>query len=149
MNDTKILLVEDNANDEALALRALNSVSAVGKIHVSRDGKEALDYLFDVDGCAQDDPPCFVLLDLNLPKLNGIEVLRRMRTEPAGQLIPVVVMTSSVEQQDLDAAYKAGANSYIRKPVDYGEFKEVVQLLAQYWLGINRVTYSPGLTLAP
>ena len=139
MRPAKILLVEDSPYDEALALKALRGVAAVERIDTRRDGAEAIDYLFGEHGCAQNDPPSLVLLDLKLPKLNGIEVVRRMRSEPAGQRIPVVMMTSSIEQRDLQGAYEAGTNSYIRKPVDFTEFTEAVQLLARYWLGLNQV----------
>ena len=141
MISMKVLLVEDSPYDEALALRALRKVAAVGQIDVSRDGVEALDYLFGEHGCAETNPPHLVLLDLNLPRVNGIELLRRMRAEDAGRLIPVVVMTSSLEQSDLRNAYQAGANSYIRKPVNFVEFTAAVDLMAQYWLGLNRVPY--------
>ena len=144
MKAARILLVEDSPDDEALALRALRKVRAVARVDVAKDGIQALDYLFGDKGCASNDPPQLVLLDLKLPKMSGLEVLRRIRKEPAGQLIPIVVLTSSRERNDLAQAYRAGANSYIRKPVNFEEFDAAVKLLAQYWLGLNEVPYALG-----
>jgi two-component system response regulator len=140
MNDRTILLVEDNPNDEALTLRALKKNNIQDRVVVARDGAEALDYLFGT-GAYQDrspsDLPRVVLLDLKLPKVGGLEVLRRMRADARTKLVPVVILTSSNEERDLVAGYGSGANSYIRKPVDFTEFSETVRHLGRYWLQLN------------
>lgn len=139
--DTKsILLVEDNPDDEALTLRALDKSGVNGNVVVVRDGAEALDYLFCRGPYAGRDvsqTPVMVLLDLKLPKLGGIEVLKEMRRDDRMRCIPVVVLTSSREQQDIQNSYSSGANSYVRKPVDFVEFTEAVKQLGTYWLRIN------------
>lgn len=135
-----ILLVEDNADEEALTLRALEKNNIGNKVIVVRDGSEALDYLFCRNTYAERDPhdlPQLILLDLKLPKLDGLEVLRRLRAEPRTQLLPVVILTSSKEEQDLIEGYKNKVNSYIRKPVNYDQFVETVRELGLYWLGLN------------
>ncbi|HVK99835.1 MAG TPA: response regulator [Dongiaceae bacterium] len=137
-----ILLVEDNADDELLALRALKKTSVPSNIIVARDGEEALDYLFGLGkyaGRNVGDQPKVVFLDLKLPKLSGIDVLRSIRKDDRTCRMPVVLLTSSDEPQDLIDGYDSGANSYINKPVDFNEFVEQVKLLGQYWLGVNRV----------
>jgi len=140
MNDRTILLVEDNPNDEALTLRALKKNNIQDRVVVARDGAEALDYLF-ATGAYQDrnptDVPRVVLLDLKLPKIDGLEVLRRVRANARTKLVPVVILTSSNEEGDLVAGYGSGANSYIRKPVDFTEFSEAVGHLGRYWLQLN------------
>lgn len=129
-----IVLVEDNPDDEALTLRALKKNAIANEIIVLRDGAEALDYL--MRGAAL---PQLVLLDLKLPKIDGLEVLRRLRSEPRTSLMPVVVLTSSNEERDLVESYRLGANSYIRKPVDFEQFTEAVRQLGLYWLVLNQV----------
>jgi len=138
--DGVILLVEDNPDDEALTLRALKKNNVANEVVVARDGVEALDYLFGTGAHAGRDRgqmPQVVLLDLNLPRLDGLEVLRRIRSEPTTQLIPVVVLTSSKEDRDLVESYRLGANSYVRKPVNFLEFVEAARQLGLYWLVLN------------
>jgi two-component system response regulator len=140
MIDRTILLVEDNPNDEALTLRALKKNNIQDRVVVARDGAEALDYLFATGAFQGRDPsevPRVVLLDLKLPKVDGLEVLRRLRANAQTQLLPVVILTSSNEERDLVAGYGSGANSYIRKPVDFTEFSETVRHLGNYWLHLN------------
>ena len=136
-----ILLVEDNPDDEALTLRALKKNNILNTVVVAHDGVEALDYLLGTGKYQEQPPPLpqVVLLDLKLPKVDGMEVLRRLRTEPATRLLPVVVLTSSNEQRDLLECYSHGANSYVRKPVDFAEFMEAVRHLGLYWLVLNQV----------
>ena len=138
--DGVILLVEDNPDDVALTLRALKQNSILNQVVVVDDGAEALDYLFCTGAYAQRDPratPEVVLLDLKLPKVNGFEVLKRMRADERTRLLPVVVLTSSDEEKDLVNSYKFGANSYVRKPVDFDQFREAVHQLKLYWLLLN------------
>lgn len=140
MSTTKpILLVEDNPDDELLTLRALKKNNVQNEVVVARDGPEALAYLLGSDEPGTPPPirPAMILLDLKLPKIDGIEVLRRLRANPATRLIPVVILTSSREEQDLIAGYELGANSYIRKPVDFVQFIEAVRNLGLYWLVLN------------
>lgn len=140
MNKT-ILLVEDNPDDEALTLRAVRKHMPYG-IVVARDGAEALDYLFGTGGHSERDSlanPLLVLLDLKLPKVNGLEVLRRMRENVKTRSIPVIVFTSSTEEQDILDSYRLGANSYIRKPVDYGQFCDNMKQVMTYWLSVNQL----------
>ncbi|MHB8399321.1 MAG: response regulator [Candidatus Limnocylindrales bacterium] len=147
MNSTTILLVEDNPDDEALTLRALTKNNILNEVVVARDGVEALDYLFCRGAYAARNPdhgPALTLLDLKLPKLDGLEVLRAVRANPATQLLPVVILTSSREEQDLIDGYRLGANSYIRKPVDFNQFVEAVRALGVYWLVLNERPPSPG-----
>ena len=134
-----ILLVEDNRMDEVLTLRALKNNNLIDQIVVARDGVEALDYLFATGRYAgrSGGLPDLVLLDLKLPKLDGIEVLRRLRAENATRLLPVVMLTSSREDGDLMDSYGSGCNSYVRKPVDFNEFAEAVKQLGIYWLMLN------------
>ena len=133
MNNGTILLVEDNPDDEKLTLRALKKNNIANPVKVARDGQEALDYLFDNNQKL----PAVVLLDLRLPKVGGLEVLQRMRASPVRRLVPVVVLTSSKEESDLVHAYSIGANSYIRKPVDFEQFSAAVRHLGMYWLMLN------------
>jgi two-component system, response regulator len=140
MKGERILLVEDNADDEALALRALKRSAPVEDVVVARDGVEALDYLFATGtyaGRNGGEMPDLVLLDLKLPRVDGLEVLRRMRADERTRLIPVVVLTSSSEEQDLIDGYGLGANSYVRKPVDFARFTRAVEQLKLYWLSLN------------
>ena len=133
-----ILLVEDNPRDEALTLRALRKSNILNKVVVVHDGVEALDYLFSTDAEGNPKPlPQLVLLDLKLPKLDGHEVLKRIRTEPRTQVLPVVILTTSVEDRDRLEGYRLGANSYVRKPVDFTQFVEAVGQLGLYWLVLN------------
>jgi two-component system, response regulator len=136
-----ILLVEDNPDDEALTLRAVRKHMPHG-IAVARDGAEALEFLFGTGRHADRDlstPPLLVLLDLKLPKVNGLEVLRRMREDARTRPIPVVVFTSSTEEQDILDCYRLGANSYIRKPVDYVQFCDDLKQVMTYWLCVNQL----------
>lgn len=136
MNGEKhILLVEDNPDDEALTLRALKKNNIANEIVVVRDGAQALERLHGDDGGKS--LPAVILLDLKLPKVDGLEVLKRLRADPRTALIPVVILTSSKEEQDLIAGYKLGANSYIRKPVDFNDFVTAVSHLGLYWLMLN------------
>jgi two-component system response regulator len=135
-----ILLVEDEPDDEALTLRALHQNNVGNRIVVARDGVEALDYLFAKNDYADRDPndlPQLILLDIKLPKMDGLEVLRQIRTNPRTRLLPVVILTSSKEEQDLIEGYKSRVNSYIRKPVDFTRFVETIRELGLYWLGLN------------
>jgi two-component system, response regulator len=140
MAASPILLVEDNSDDEALTLRALKKNNIKNEIVVARDGVEALDYLFATGTHAGRDPsvmPQVVLLDLKLPRIDGLEVLKRMRANERTHLVPVVILTSSNEERDRIAGYKLGANSYVRKPVDFSQFVDSVRQLGLYWLILN------------
>lgn len=140
MNHKMILLLEDNADDEALTLRALNKHKIANKIEVVRDGAEALDFLFATGAHAGRDArelPQVILLDLKLPKVDGLEVLRRIRSDPRTRMQPVVILTSSREEQDMIQAYSLGVNSYVRKPVDFNQFVEAIGQLGLYWLVLN------------
>jgi len=139
-NRKTILLVEDNPDDLELTLLALKRSNLGQDIVVARDGQEALDYLFGEGNYAQRDTrelPVMTLLDLKLPKINGLEVLQRIRSEPRTRRLPVVILTSSDERGDLVASYNLGANSYVRKPVDFAQFNEVLRQLTLYWLRVN------------
>jgi CheY-like chemotaxis protein len=141
MPNNIILLVEDNPDDEALTLRALKKKNIANEVVIARDGAEALDYLFgtgtfkDRDGSIL---PAVILLDLKLPKIDGLEVLKRIRADQRTRFLPVVVLTSSNEDQDLLNSYSQGCNSYIRKPVDFDEFAEAIAQLGLYWLVLNQ-----------
>ena len=140
MGDKIILLVEDNPDDEALTLRALKKNNIQNQVVVARDGAEALDYFFGTGAYTGRDMnvmPTVTLLDLKLPKVDGLEVLRRLRADERTRNLPVVILTSSKEEQDLLNGYKLGANSYIRKPVDFIQFTESVRQLGLYWLVLN------------
>ena len=142
MLEKTILLVEDNADDEELTLRALKKNNVKNNLVVARNGVEALDFLFGTGACAGRNVaalPGLVLLDLKLPKIDGLEVLRRIRADERTRRIPVTVLTSSKEEQDLIKSYDLGANSYIRKPVDFNQFTEAVRQLGMYWLMLNEV----------
>jgi CheY-like chemotaxis protein len=137
----EILLVEDNPNDVELTLHALKKSKLVNHIEVVRDGAEALDFIFgqgEYENRSVKHPPRVILLDLKLPKVSGLEVLERLKTDPRTRHIPVVVLTSSGEERDIVESYRLGVNSYIRKPVDFDQFTEAVQQLGFYWLLLNK-----------
>lgn len=138
MDARTLLLVEDNADDEALTLRAFAKNNIGTGVVVAHDGVEALDYLLGV-GSQAGIRPQLILLDLKLPKLDGLEVLRRLRADPRTRRTPVVVLTSSVEESDLVRCYELGANSYIRKPVNFDQFVETLRQLQLYWVLLNEV----------
>jgi two-component system, response regulator len=141
MTDRTILLVEDNPDDQELTRRALQRINILNPLVIAADGAEALDFLFRAGKYARrnrDDPPAVVLLDLKLPKIDGLEVLRRVRDDPATRMTPVIVLTSSPEEQDLIRSYRLGANSYIRKPVNFAQFSDAVRQLGLYWLMLNQ-----------
>src|SRR6266853_2676087 len=140
MEDKTILLVEDNADDEKLTLRALKKNNISNEVFVARNGVEALDYLFGTGTYSGRDTsvmPEVVLLDLKFPKIDGLEVLRQLRGNERTKLLPVVILTSSNEEQDRLSGYGLGANSYVRKPVDFNQFMEAVRQLGLYWLVLN------------
>jgi CheY-like chemotaxis protein len=138
MTEDTILLVEDNLGDEMLTLRALKKANIANKVVVARDGVEALDYLAPAGVNAPTHKlPRLILLDLNLPKLGGLEVLKRIRANERTRLLPVVILTTSVEDQDRLEGYRLGANSYVRKPIDFSEFAQAVTHLGLYWLMLN------------
>ncbi|MCJ7433094.1 MAG: response regulator [Anaerolineales bacterium] len=142
MNAKLILLVEDNPDDEELTLLALKKSNILNEVIVARDGVEALDYLFATGTYADRSPsrmPQLIMLDLKLPKLDGLEVLKRLRADPRTKLIPVVILTSSSEEEDVVASYNNGANSYVRKPVDFHRFADAIKQLGMYWLILNEV----------
>ncbi len=136
MNKKIILLVEDNPDDELLTMRALKKNNVMNDIVICRNGVEAIDYLFGKNG-NESELPQLVLLDLKLPKIDGLEVLRKIRTAEKTRFLPVVVLTSSKEERDIVESYKLGANSYIQKPVDFSQFIEAVKQLQLYWLVMN------------
>jgi two-component system, response regulator len=142
VSDRTILLVEDNPDDEALTLRAFKKSGIRNEVVVLRDGAEALAYLFPGNGDTVP-RPALILLDLNLPKVGGLEVLRRMRADERTQLIPVVVLTSSKLDEDILDSYRNGANAYVRKPVNFSDFAEAVRTLGVFWLLLNEPV--PGL----
>ncbi|OPZ87475.1 MAG: Response regulator rcp1 [bacterium ADurb.Bin429] len=142
MSTPIILLVEDNRDDEELTRLALKECNVANELVVARDGKEALDWLFCEGQYADRDPcriPCIILLDLKLPKISGLEVLERLRATPRTRRLPVVILTSSREEQDLLRGYDLGANSYIRKPVDFDQFTNAVRQLGVYWMVLNEL----------
>jgi two-component system, response regulator len=142
MASPPILLVEDNPDDEALTLRAFRRNNIQHEVVVARDGVEALDYLFGTGNYAGRDlsvMPQLILLDLKLPRIDGLQVLERLRADPRTRLLPVVILTSSKEQQDLIEGYSLGANSYVRKPVDFNKFIDAVKQLGLYWLILNEL----------
>jgi two-component system response regulator len=146
MSEKIILLVEDNQDDEELAVLAFERSRVANEMVVVRDGQEALDYLLGTEANAGKDAkelPQLVLLDLKLPKVDGLEVLRRLRAAPRTRLLPIVVVTSSREEEDLFMSYDGGANSYVRKPVDFARFAEAIHQLQMYWLVLNE---SPTVT---
>lgn len=140
LTERPILLVEDNPDDEALTLRAFGKNGVLNPVIVVRDGVEAIDYLFAAGTHSGRDlsrMPVVVLLDLKLPRIDGLEVLRRIRADERTALLPVVILTTSGEQRDIQQAYQLGANSFIRKPVDYSDFVQSVQAIVTYWLALN------------
>ncbi|SMF40381.1 two-component system, unclassified family, response regulator [Tistlia consotensis] len=146
MSARNILLIEDNPDDEALTLRAFRKNNISNPVVVARDGAEALDYLFATGehaGRDVSDLPQVVLLDLKLPKVDGLEVLRRVRADERTRLLPVVILTSSGEERDLVEGYRLGANSYVRKPVDFDAFVEAARQLGLYWLLLNEMPPRP------
>ena len=151
VKDKVILLVEDNPNDVALTLRALKKNNIANEVIVARDGEEALDFLFGTGAYADRDIsilPQVVLLDLKMPKVDGLEVLHRIRADERTKLLPVVILTSSNEERDLIEGYRLGANSYVRKPVDFAQFIEAVRQLGLYWLVLNEVPSSGSLAVS-
>ena len=141
MPDKLILLVEDNPDDEALTMRALKQSKLANDIVIARDGSEALDFMFGTgahEGRDLSHMPTVVLLDLKLPKVSGLEVLQRLREDPRTRLVPVVVLTSSSEDEDMMRSYQLGANSYVRKPVVFGKFADAVSQLGLYWMLLNQ-----------
>ncbi len=152
MNTPVILLVEDNPDDEALTLRALSRSGLADRIQVVRDGAEALDFLFGAGQYADRDVsrlPTLILLDLKLPRIDGLEVLRRIRADPRTGLACVVVFTSSGEERDILHAYQHHANSFVRKPVAFESFSQTVELVARYWLTVNEPDRSMGERTQP
>jgi two-component system response regulator len=140
MTNPTILLVEDNADDEELTLRALSRNNIGNQVVVVRDGQEAVDWLEGTGPHTGRDPnhiPALILLDLKLPKIDGLDVLRRLRANPRTALVPVVILTSSKEERDRASGYKGGANSYVQKPVDFTSFVDAVRQLGMYWLMLN------------
>ena len=141
MTEKSILLVEDNPDDEALTMRALKQSKLANEIVITRDGNEALEFLFATGKYAGRDvshTPAVILLDLKLPKLSGLEVLQQLRGDPRTRLVPVVVLTSSSEDEDMMRSYQLGANSYVRKPVVFGRFADAVSQLGLYWMLLNQ-----------
>ncbi len=146
-NNKRILLVEDNPDDVELTLRAFKKNNIMNEVVVKRDGAEALDFFFGKNGVAGKETngmPSVILLDLKLPKIDGIEVLKKLRSDGRTKLIPIVILTSSKEQKDLIDSYNLGANSYIRKPVDFNHFAEAVKQLGLYWLILNEAPPKSG-----
>jgi len=142
MNNKKILLVEDNPDDIELTLRAFRKNNILNEIIIKRDGAEALDFFFGKNGVAVNncnDLPILTMLDLKLPKVDGLDVLKKIRSDKRTKLIPVVILTSSNERSDLLSGYELGCNSYIRKPVDFNQFTDTVKQLGFYWLLINEM----------
>lgn len=143
MNDGTILLVDDNPDDVALTLRALRKNNITNAVEVASDGEEALRYLFTADE-TDHRLPALVLLDINMPKVDGLEVLRGIREDERTRYLPVVVLTTSTEERDIVATYDLGANSFVRKPVSFDEFLNAVRLLGLYWLFVNRAAGERG-----
>ncbi|HMG99817.1 MAG TPA: response regulator [Terriglobales bacterium] len=148
-SEVDILLVEDNLDDAELALHALRQEKLANNIFVARDGEEALEFIFCSGAFTQrsfDHPPKLILLDLKLPKVDGMEVLKRLKSDPRTRTIPVVIMTSSKEDRDLVNGYGLGANSYIQKPVDFAQFRETVKQVGLYWLVTNQPSVDNGVS---
>ncbi len=140
MKPKSIVLVEDNPQDEMLTLRALRKANLANHVQVVRDGQQALDYLFREGEFADrpgTDQPAVILLDLNLPRVSGLDVLERLRADPRTRLVPIVILTSSDEERDRLGCYESGANSFVRKPLEFAEFVETVACLGIYWLATN------------
>jgi DNA-binding response OmpR family regulator len=143
MNHKVILLVEDNPDDEELTIRALQYNNILNEVFVARDGEQALAYFHDGES-ESSSLPQLILLDLKLPKVNGLEVLQKLRANPRTALIPVVILTSSSEEEDMIASYKLGANSYVRKPIEFSRFLDAVKQLGLYWLLLNETPRKLG-----
>jgi CheY-like chemotaxis protein len=142
-----ILLVEDNDDDVQLTLRAFRKSDLVSTVTVVRDGVEALDYLLATGEYASRDPevmPDLVLLDIKLPRVDGVQVLKRLRSQPRTKLVPIVILTSSAEPKDLLTCYTLGANSYVRKPIDFQQFTHALHQIGSYWLQTNQAPPAPG-----
>ena len=140
-NEVEILLVEDNEADKELAIHALRTNNLANRIYIAHDGEEALDYLFcrgNHNNRGFDKPPRVVLLDLKLPKIDGLEVLRQIKLDARTKSIPVVILTSSKEERDMIDGYQLGVNSYIQKPVDFAQFRDIIKQLGLYWLVVNQ-----------
>ena len=147
MNHRGILLVEDNAQDELLTLRSLRKVNLANAVTVVRDGQQALDFLFregEFGGLPEGALPAVVMLDLGLPRVGGLDVLARLRADERTRLLPIVILTSSDEEQDRLRSYLGGANSFVRKPVDFAEFAETVARLGVYWMAVNEAPLEGG-----
>lgn len=147
MNNRGILLVEDNAQDEMLTLRSLRKVNLANAVTVVRDGQQALDFLFregEFEGLPEGSLPAVVMLDLGLPRVGGLDVLARLRADERTRLLPIVILTSSDEEQDRLRSYLGGANSFVRKPVDFAEFAETVARLGVYWMAVNEAPLAGG-----
>jgi two-component system, response regulator len=151
-NEVELLLVEDDPNDVELTLIALRKHKLANKIHVVRDGEEALDFLFSrgpYAGRSSNGPPKVILLDLKLPKVSGLEVLRAIKEDSRTRSVPVVVLTSSREQRDMVEGYRLGVNSYIQKPIDFEQFQATIRDLGYYWLVVNKCPVPGGFTPSP
>jgi two-component system response regulator len=142
MTEKQILLIEDNADDRDLTIRALKKSNFSNPVAVARDGDEALTMLLG-DGHGDQDLPALILLDLNMPKIDGLEVLRRIRADPRTRVLPVVILTSSIAEDDLRSAYDLGANGYVRKPIDFSKFTEVINAVGLFWLLLNQSPPEP------
>jgi two-component system, response regulator len=138
MTNRTILMIEDNPDDELLALRALRKHNIANELAVARDGAEAIEFLLG-DWAGNAEPPTLILLDLNLPKVDGLEVLRRIRADERTRLIPVVILTSSKEQEDILTSYRLGTNAYVRKPINFSDFADAFKTLGLFWLLLNEV----------
>jgi len=150
-DEVDILLVDDSQEDVDLTLHALRSENLASRVFVAHDGEEALDFLFCAGPHAQrsfEQPPKLVLLDLKLPKVDGMQVLRQVKGDPRTKTIPVVMMTSSREERDMVSGYNLGVNSYLQKPVDFDQFRKMVKLLGLYWLVTNQAPVTNGVTQA-
>ena len=148
MNDKPILLIEDNPDDRDLTIRALKKNNVLNPVTVACDGAEALTMLLG-DGHGDQENPALILLDLNLPRVGGLEVLRRIRADPRTRVVPVVILTSSIQEEDLRSAYDLGANGYVRKPVEFSEFTEAIHTVSGFWLFLNQPPPEPRPEQAP